>query len=175
MGEGVKAMLARPIQLADEVAKQCGAAKCFRSECAELKARADKIAALLRQAARADLYDRPAARIMAGAAQALAKASSLAARSASGHPRLRRFFTLSPAAGFPRTVALLDTALEDVAWLLRISSPHPGADDEDGDGDGDLRGLPNIAQNEPILFLIWDHVARLHTAASLRVPTPQPT
>ncbi|KAG8095486.1 hypothetical protein GUJ93_ZPchr0012g21498 [Zizania palustris] len=163
MGEGVKAMLARPIQLADEVAKQCGAARCFRAECAELKVRADKLAALLRQAARADLYDRPAARIMAGAAQALAKASSLAARCASGHPRLKRLFTLSPAAGFPRTVALLDTALEDVAWLLRISSPHAGADDEGGDSDGDLRGLPNIAQNEPILFLIWDHVARLHT------------
>ncbi|KAL5225773.1 hypothetical protein ABZP36_012412 [Zizania latifolia] len=163
MGEGVKAMLARPIQLADEVAKQCGAARCFRAECAELKVRADKLAALLRQAARADLYDRPAARIMAGAAQALAKASSLAARCASGHPRLKRLFTLSPAAGLPRTVALLDTALEDVAWLLRISSPHAGADNEDGDSDGDLRGLPNIAQNEPILFLIWDHVARLHT------------
>ncbi|BAF26077.1 uncharacterized protein [Oryza sativa Japonica Group] len=172
MGEGVKAMLARPIQLADEVAKQCGAARCFRAECGELKARADKLAALLRQAARADLYDRPAARIMAGAQQALLKASSLAARCASGHPRLRRLFTLSPAAGFPRTVALLDTALEDVAWLLRISSPRSGGGggggggggDDDGDGDdGDLRGLPNIAQNEPILFLIWDHVARLHT------------
>ena len=41
-------MLARPIQLADEVAKQCGAARFFRAECAELKSRADKLAALLR-------------------------------------------------------------------------------------------------------------------------------
>ena len=49
----MKAMLARPIQLADEVAKQCAAARSFRAECAELKARADKLAALLRQAARA--------------------------------------------------------------------------------------------------------------------------
>lgn len=164
MGEGVKVMLARPIQLADEVAKQCGAARCFRAECNDLKSRADKLGALLRQAARADLYDRPAARIMGGAAQALSKASALAARCAHGNPRLRRLFTLSPAAGFPRTAALIDTALEDVAWLLRISSPHTGADGNcDGDGDGDLRGLPNIAQNEPILFLIWDHVARLHT------------
>ncbi|KQJ96110.1 uncharacterized protein LOC100840440 [Brachypodium distachyon] len=161
MGEGAK-MLVRPIQLADEVAKQCAAARCFRTECGDLQARADKLAALLRQAARADLYDRPAARIMAGATQALAKASALAARCAHGHPRLRRLFTLSPAAGFPRTAALLDTAIEDVAWLLRISSAQAGADG-DGDGDGDLRGLPNIAQNEPILFLIWDHVARLHT------------
>ncbi|PAN47806.1 hypothetical protein PAHAL_9G278000 [Panicum hallii] len=162
MGEGVKAMLARPIQLADEVAKQCAAARSFRAECAELKARADKLAALLRQAARApDLYDRPAARIMAGATTALSRASALAARCVRGHPRLRSLFTLSPAAGFPRAVAALDTALEDVAWLLRISSPGAA-----GDGDDDsLLGLPNIAQNEPILFFIWDHVARLHTGS----------
>jgi hypothetical protein len=162
MGEGVKEMLAPPIQLADEVAKQCAAARSFRAECAELKARADKLAALLRQAARAqELYDRPAARILAGATQALSRASTLATRCARGHPRLRSLFTLSPAAGFPRAVAALDTALEDVAWLLRISSP--GAT---GDGDDDsLLGLPNIAQNEPILFFIWDHVARLHTGS----------
>ena len=122
MGEGVKAMLARPIQLADEVAKQCGAARCFRAECSELKSRADKLAALLRQAARADLYDRPAARIMAGAAQALTKASVQAARCAHGHPRLRRLFTLSPAAGFPRTAALLDTALDRKS--TRLNSSH---------------------------------------------------
>ncbi|KAK3157351.1 hypothetical protein QOZ80_2AG0119990 [Eleusine coracana subsp. coracana] len=166
MGEGVKSMLARPIQLADEVAKQCAAARSFRLECADLKARADKLAALLRQAARApDLYDRPAARIMAGATQALTKASALAARCARGHPRLRSLFTLSPAAGFPRALAALDTALEDVAWLLRISSPHHH-DGAGGDGDDDvLLGLPNIAQNEPILFFIWDHVARLHTGS----------
>ncbi|XP_062205152.1 uncharacterized protein LOC133907131 [Phragmites australis] len=167
MGEGVKTMLARPIQLADEVAKQCAAARSFRAECADLKARADKLAALLRQAARApDLYDRPAARIMTGATQALARASALAARCARGHPRLRNLFTLSPAAGFPRAVVALDTALEDVAWLLRISSPHHHDGGGEGDGDDDaLLGLPNIAQNEPILFFIWDHVARLHTGS----------
>lgn len=162
MGEVVKAMLGPPIQLADEVTKQCAAARSFRAECAELKARADRLATLLRQAARSqELYDRPAARIMAGATQALSRASALAARCARGHPRLRSLFTLSPAAGFPRAVAALDTAIEDVEWLLRISSPAAG-----GEGDDDsLLGLPNIAQNEPILFFIWDHVARLHTGS----------
>ncbi|XP_062201127.1 uncharacterized protein LOC133903703 [Phragmites australis] len=166
MSEGVKAMLARPIQMADEVAKQCAAARSFRAECADLKVRADKLAALLRQAARApDLYDRPAARIMAGATQALSRASVHSARCARGHSRLRSLFTLSPAAGFPRAVAALDTALEDVAWLLRISSSHHH-DGGGGDGEDDsLLGLPNIAQNEPILFFIWDHVARLHTGS----------
>jgi HEAT repeat protein len=151
------AMLVRPIQLADDVAMQCAAARSFRLECFELKSRADKLAALLRQVVRAPyLYDRPAARIMAEATTALSRASALAARCARGHPRLRSLFTLRPAAELPRAVAALDTALEDVAWLLRISSP--------GDEDS-LLGLPNIAQNEPVLGLVWDNVARLHTGS----------
>uniref|UniRef100_A0A0D9VRT9 DUF7792 domain-containing protein n=1 Tax=Leersia perrieri TaxID=77586 RepID=A0A0D9VRT9_9ORYZ len=166
MGEGVKAMLAKPIQLADQVAKQAGW-QCFRTECMDLRSRAEKLAALLRQAARAELYERPAARIMADTVRALNKAAGMAARCFQSHSRLRRFFTLNPVSGLPRTLALLDTALEDVAWLIRISSPHANAgaggdDDEDDDG---FRGLPNIAQNEPILFLIWDHIARLHTGS----------
>ncbi|XP_040378046.1 uncharacterized protein LOC102702733 [Oryza brachyantha] len=159
MGEGVKAMLAKPIQLADQVAKQAGW-QCFRAECMDLRSRAEKLAALLRQAARAELYERPAARIMADTVRTLNKAVGMAARCFQSHSRLRRFFTLNPVSGFPRTLALLDTALEDVAWLLRISSPHADAEDDD---DGGLHGLPNIAQNEPILFLIWDHIAKLHT------------
>jgi hypothetical protein len=56
-----------------------------------------------------------------------------------------------------RTLALLDTALEDIAWLIRVSSL------QDNDGDGNLRGLPNITQNEPVLGMVWDNIARLHT------------
>ncbi|KAL6867511.1 hypothetical protein ACP4OV_015535 [Aristida adscensionis] len=158
MGEGVKAMLAKPIQLADQVAKQAGW-QCLRTECTELRARAEKLAALLRQAARADLYERPAARVMADTVQALNKAAGMAARCFQSHSRLRRFFTLNPVSGLPRALAMLDTALYDVEWLIRISSPHAGG----GDDDGDLRGLPNIAQNEPVLGMIWDNIARLHT------------
>ncbi|KAG8096824.1 hypothetical protein GUJ93_ZPchr0013g35051 [Zizania palustris] len=160
MGEGVKAKLAKPIQLADQVAKQAG--QCFRVECMELRARAEKLAALLRQAARAELYERPAERIMDDTVRALNKAAGMAARCFQNHSCLRRFFTLNPVSGLPRTLALLDTALEDVAWLLRISTPHADADADDEDG---LRGLPNIAQNQPILFLVWDHIARLHTGS----------
>ncbi|KAL5218777.1 hypothetical protein ABZP36_019461 [Zizania latifolia] len=157
MGEGMKAMLAKPIQLADQVAKQAGW-QCFRPECMELRTRAEKLAALLRQAARAELYERPAARIMADTERALNKAEATAARCFQSHSRLRRFFTLNPVSALPRTLALLDTALQDVAWLLSISTPH--ADDDDG-----LHGLPNIAQNEPILSQIWDHIARLHNGS----------
>ncbi|XP_066388414.1 uncharacterized protein [Miscanthus floridulus] len=155
MGEGAKAMLAKPIQLADQVAQQAGY-QCLRTDCTELRSRAKKLAELLRQAARAELYERPAARVMADTERALHKAAGMAARCFQSHSRLRRFFTLNPVSGLPRTLALLDTALGDIAWLIRISSPQD-------DDDGDLRGLPNIAQNEPVLSMIWNNIARLHT------------
>lgn len=158
MGEGSKAMLAKPIQLADQVAQQAGW-QCLRADCTELRSRAMKLAELLRHPARVELYERPAARVMADTERALHKAVGMAARCFQSHSRLRRFFTLNPVSGLPRTLALLDTALEDIAWLIRVSSPQ----DDDGDGDGDLRGLPNIAQNEPVLGMVWDNIARLHT------------
>jgi hypothetical protein len=49
----------------------------------------------------------------------------MAARCFQSYSRLRRFFTLNPVSGLPRTLALLDTALEDIAWLIRISTPGP--------------------------------------------------
>ncbi|CAL4930072.1 unnamed protein product [Urochloa decumbens] len=158
MGEGAKALLAKPIQLADQVAQQAGY-QCLRTDCTELRARAKSLAELLRQAARADLYERPASRVMADTERALVKAAGMAARCFQSHSRLRRFFTLNPVSGLPRTLAMLDTALEDIDWLIRISSPQTAG----GDDDGDLRGLPNIAQNEPVLAMIWDNIARLHT------------
>ncbi|KAM0838233.1 hypothetical protein ACQ4PT_061114 [Festuca glaucescens] len=162
----MKTMLAKPIKLADQVAKQSGSGQCFRPECKDLRARAEKLAEVLRQAARADLYERPAERIVAGTLQALAKAGAMAKRCFESHSRLRRFLSFNPVSGFPRTLALLDTAVEDVAWLIRISSPRADADGGGGDDDDDdLRGMPNIAQNDPILFLIWDHIARLHTGS----------
>jgi hypothetical protein len=61
MGEESKAMLDKPIQLADQVAQQAGW-QCLMADCTELRSRAMKLAELLRQAARVELYERPAAR-----------------------------------------------------------------------------------------------------------------
>jgi hypothetical protein len=44
--------------------------------------------------------------------------------------------------GLLRTFAMLDTALEDIDWLICISSPQ-------ADDDGDLRVLPNITRTSP--------------------------
>jgi hypothetical protein len=54
-------MLAKPIQLADQVAQQAGW-QCLRADCTELRSRAMKLAELLRQAARVEPYERPVAR-----------------------------------------------------------------------------------------------------------------
>jgi hypothetical protein len=154
MGEGSKAMLAKPIQLADQVAQQAGW-QCLRADCTELQSRAMKLAELLRQAARVELYERPATRVMVDTEGALHKAAGMAALCFQSHSCLRRFFTLNPVSGLPRTLALLDTMLEDIAWLIQVSSPQVD--------DGDLRGLPNITQNEPVLGMVWDNIACLHT------------
>ncbi|XP_051182405.1 uncharacterized protein [Lolium perenne] len=160
MGESMKTMLAKPIKLADQVAKQSSSGQCFRPECKDLRAHTEKLAEVLRQAARADLYERPVKQIVADTLQALAKAGTMANRCFERHSSLRRclsFNPVIPVSSFPRTLALLDAAVEDVAWLIRVSSPPSDHDD--------LRAIPNIALNDPILYLIWYHIARLHTGS----------
>ncbi|KAL5126675.1 hypothetical protein HKD37_14G039243 [Glycine soja] len=61
MSSIVKEILASPIQMADQVSKLAEEAQNFRQECLELKSKTEKLAGLLRQAARNsnDLYERP--------------------------------------------------------------------------------------------------------------------
>ncbi|KAF7095624.1 hypothetical protein CFC21_097743, partial [Triticum aestivum] len=58
--DDLKAILARPIQVAEQVIKWAEEAQTCRQECLELKTKVERLASLLRQAARADLYERPA-------------------------------------------------------------------------------------------------------------------
>ncbi|KAJ6800462.1 uncharacterized protein M6B38_109925 [Iris pallida] len=154
MGDGVKSVLTRPLQLADQVMKLADDAQNFKQECQELKSKAERLSSLLRQAARCDLYERPARRIMDDTEQVLDKALALVSKCrASG--LVRRLFTIIPAAAFKKMSLHLDNSLGDVSWLLRVSSNNE---------DDDMHlGLPPIAQNEPILFLIWEQIATLHT------------
>ncbi|KAF3674510.1 hypothetical protein FXO38_05200, partial [Capsicum annuum] len=66
MADIVKQILARPIQLADQATKAADEVCNFKADCMEIKAKTEKLAALLRQAARAsnDLYERPTRRII---------------------------------------------------------------------------------------------------------------
>ncbi|XP_019168330.1 PREDICTED: uncharacterized protein LOC109164032 [Ipomoea nil] len=154
MADIVKQILAKPIQLADQVVKNADGVCSFRQECLEVKSKTEKLLGLLRQAARAssDLYERPTRRIIDDTEQVLDKALTLIFKCrASG---LRKVFTIIPAAAFRKTAQQLENSIGDVSWLLRVSAPADDRDDE-------YLGLPPIAANEPILCLIWEQIAIL--------------
>lgn len=48
MADIVKQILAKPIQLSDQVVKAADEASAFKQECAEVKAKTEKLAGLLR-------------------------------------------------------------------------------------------------------------------------------
>lgn len=153
MADIVKQILAKPIQLADQIVKSSDDASFFKSDCAELKSKAEKLAALLRQAARAsnDLYERPTRRIIDDTEQVLGRAHALVQK-CRAHGLVKRVFTIIPAAAFRKMSAQLENSVGDVSWLLRVSA---------SDGGDEYLGLPPIAANEPILCLIWEQVAIL--------------
>ncbi|KAK3006635.1 hypothetical protein RJ639_016413 [Escallonia herrerae] len=160
MADIVKQILAKPIQLTDQVVKSADEASSFKQECGELKSKTEKLAALLRQAARAsnDLYERPTRRIIDDTEQVLEKALALVQK-CRANGLVKRVFTIIPAAAFRKMSSQLENSIGDVSWLLRVSNPH-NRDDE-------YLGLPPIAANEPILCLIWEQIAILYTTGSL--------
>ncbi|GMI76968.1 armadillo repeat only 2 [Hibiscus trionum] len=159
MAEIVKQILAKPIQLADQVTKAADEASSFKQECAELKSKTEKLVALLRQAARAssDLYERPTRRIIDDTEQVLDKALSLVLK-CRANGLMKRVFTIIPAAAFRKMSSQLANSIGDVSWLLRVSASRVDRDDE-------YLGLPPIAANEPILCLIWEQIAILYTGS----------
>ncbi|KAF7810794.1 Vacuolar protein 8 [Senna tora] len=161
MSSIVKEILAGPIQMADQVIKMADEAATFKQECLEVKAKTEKLAALLRQAARAsnDLYERPTRRIIDDTEQVLEKALGLVDKCC-GNSLMKRLFTIIPATAFRKTTMQLENSLGDVQWLLRVSASADERDDE-------YLGLPPIAANEPILCLIWEQVAILLSGCSI--------
>ncbi|KAB2604033.1 hypothetical protein D8674_042382 [Pyrus ussuriensis x Pyrus communis] len=159
MADIVKQILAKPIQLADQVTKAADEASSSKQDCLELKSKTEKLAGLLRQAARAssDLYERPTRRIIDETEQVLDKALSLVLK-CRANGIMKRVFTIIPAAQFRKMSSQLENSIGDLSWLLRVSAP---ADTRE---DGYL-GLPPIAANEPILCLIWEQIAILHTGS----------
>ncbi|KAH8508243.1 hypothetical protein Peur_050166 [Populus x canadensis] len=159
MADLVKQILAKPIQLADQVIKFADEASSFKQECGELKSKTEKLATLLRQAARAssDLYERPARRIIEDTEQVLDKALILVIK-CRANGLMKRVFTIIPAAAFRKMGSQLENSIGDVSWLLRVSASADDRDDE-------YLGLPPIAANEPILCLIWEQIAILYTGS----------
>ncbi|KAK7351919.1 hypothetical protein VNO77_11690 [Canavalia gladiata] len=161
MSSIVKEILASPIQMADQISKTADEVQNFRQECLELKAKTEKLAALLRQAARNsnDLYERPTRRIIDDTEQVLDKALVLVTK-CRANSVIKRLFTIIPATAFRKTSMQLENSVGDVQWLLRVSASADERDDE-------YLGLPPIAANEPILCLIWEQVAILLSCCSL--------
>ncbi|CAO2164947.1 unnamed protein product [Urochloa humidicola] len=167
--DDLRASLARPIQVAELLIKWAEEARACRSECQDLRSRIERLSTLLRQAARADLYERPARRILTDTDRALHKAASLLARCCYGRGRvralLRRALTVIPARSFRKSRHLLDNSLGNLDWILRVSAAAAAASDESSSSgdehDEDHIGLPPIARDEPILFLIWEQIAVL--------------
>ncbi|CAN4109843.1 unnamed protein product [Withania somnifera] len=157
MADIVKQILAKPIQLADQVTKAADEATSFKQECTDIKFKTEKLAALLRQAARAsnDLYQRPTKRIIEDTEQVLERALSIVVK-CRANGLVKRVFTIIPAAAFRKMTSLLENSIGDVSWLLRVSA-NERADE--------YLGLPPIAANEPILCLIWEQIAILCTGA----------
>ncbi|KAK9096186.1 hypothetical protein Sjap_021683 [Stephania japonica] len=156
MGDIVKEILVRPIQLADQVTKSAEEAQSSKQDCIEIKSKTEKLAGLLRQAARAssELYERPTRRIIKDTEQVLDKALTLVLKCRSSR-LINRVFAIAPAAAFKKMSSQLENSIGDVSWLLRVSV---AADEHDDD----YLGLPPIAANEPILCLIWEQIATLH-------------
>ncbi|KAK8710441.1 hypothetical protein V6N13_145764 [Hibiscus sabdariffa] len=159
MADIVKQILAKPIQLADQVTKAADEASSFKQECAEIKSKTEKLVGLLRQAARAssDLYERPTRRIIDDTEQVLDKALSLVLK-CRANGLMKRVFTIIPAAAFRKMSSQLENSIGDVSWLLRVSASGDDRDEE-------YLGLPPIAANEPILCLIWEQIAILYTGS----------
>ncbi|KAJ8549185.1 hypothetical protein K7X08_032892 [Anisodus acutangulus] len=157
MADIVKQILAKPIQLADQVTKAADEASSFKQDCLDIKSKTEKLAALLRQAARVsnDLYQRPTKRIIEDTEQVLEKAVSIVTK-CRANGLVKRVFTIIPAAAFRKMTSLLENSIGDVSWLLRVSANASERADE-------YLGLPPIAANEPILCLIWEQIAILYT------------
>ncbi|XP_038723540.1 uncharacterized protein LOC120015266 isoform X2 [Tripterygium wilfordii] len=132
MADLVKQMLTKPIQCADQVVKAADeSSSSFKQECAEIKSKTEKLASLLRQAARAssELYERPTRRIIDDTEQVLDKALSLVLK-CRANGLMKRVFTIIPAAAFRKMSSQLENSIGDVSWLLRVSAPAEDRDDE---------------------------------------------
>ncbi|XP_059642830.1 uncharacterized protein LOC132284720 [Cornus florida] len=162
MGDIVKKILVKPIHITVEVGKAADEACSFKQDCAELKAKAEKLGGLLRDAAHRsnDLYERPARRIIDDTEQVLEKALALIQK-CRNHGLVKRVFTIIPTANFRKMSSQLENSVGDVSWLLQVSG---SANDRIDRGD-EYVGLPPIATNEPILCLIWEQIGILYTGS----------
>lgn len=160
MADMVKQLLAKSIQLADQISKAADEVSApFKEQCLELKSKTEKLAGLLREAAStsSDLSEGPARRIIGDAEQLLDKALTLVLK-CRANGLMKRVFSIVPPAAFRKMSSHLENSIHDVSWLLRVSVSAEERGDE-------YLGLPPIASNDPILGFIWELIATLQAGS----------
>lgn len=139
--------------MADELIKLADTAQRFPEQCKELKVKGEKMRELLMLATRkcGELYERPAQRIIDDTKKVLEKALQLVEKNYVNRLMKRIMFSTSSAEDFRKINSQLDNAITNVHWLILISTTI----DDIG------VGMPPIASDEPMLFLVWEHIATL--------------
>lgn len=156
-------LLQGPVQLTEQIRKAVEQADSFRQECENLQKQVDKIAQLLRTAARystsgsGGLYERPTRRIMTEVEKALEKALALV-KKCKRSGVLKRVITITSATDFRRVNIGIESSIGDLKWLLNVSAS--------GDDRSDYGGLPPVVATDPILALIWEQVARVQSGTA---------
>jgi hypothetical protein len=155
----IEDLLAFPMQIAEQVRKGVEEADSFKQECADMNKKVEKVAHLLRQAARfsstnpAGLYERPTSRIMLEVTKSLERALVLV-RKCKRSGILKRVITITNTTDFKKVNLLLESSIGDITWLLNISAS--------GEDRSEYAGLPPIASTDPVLGLVWEQVSIVH-------------
>ncbi|KAJ7543275.1 hypothetical protein O6H91_09G031600 [Diphasiastrum complanatum] len=163
MDARVEDLLRSPILLAERTRKAVEEADSFKQECADLSKQVERLAHLLRQAARLSnnasggLYLQPTKRILEEVEKALDKALALV-KKCKRSGILKRVITITSATDFRRVNIQLESSIGDVTWLLAVSAS--------GDESSELTGLPPIVANDPIFAVIWEQIAHVQAGSA---------
>ncbi|KAI3452683.1 hypothetical protein Pfo_009347 [Paulownia fortunei] len=155
----IEEVLSFPILLSDQISEGVKEAESFKFECSEVGKQVERLCQMLRSAVRlatsttagATFYDRPLRRIAAEVSKNLEKSLTLV-KKCRRRSILRRVVTIVSAADFRKLLALLDSSVADMKWVLSIFDA----------GGGIVLSLPPIASNDPIISWVWSFIASLH-------------
>lgn len=155
----IEEILSFPILLSDQIGEAVKEAESFKFECSEVGKQVERLCQMLRSAARLattgpSFYDRPLRRIAAEVSKNLEKSLTLV-KKCRRRSILRRVVTIVSVADFRKLLALLDSSVADMKWVLSIF-------DGGAAGGGIVLSLPPIASNDPIISWVWSFIASLY-------------
>lgn len=155
----IEEILSFPILLSDQIGEAVKESESFKFECSEVGKQVERLCQMLRSAARLatagpTFYDRPLRRIAAEVSKNLERSLTLV-KKCRRRSILRRVVTIVSVADFRKLLALLDSSVADMKWVLSIF-------DGGAAGGGIVLTLPPIASNDPIISWVWSFTASLY-------------